>query len=286
MATMLLGLLAHYQGDSRLAWATVREILPRGPATEPGDRLFSYAVEMQRLAAEMALDTQQFREVRRWLEAHDHWLDWSGAVRGRAESFVLWARLHRAEGDLTKAHDTAIKALARASQPRQPLALLAVYRLLGQFSIDDCRFPEAAEYLEQSAALAEDCAAPFEQALTMLVQAELFAATNQKEKAESLIDEIRGIGQSLGAAPLLARVDTLAERVSRPSPDGNLPAQLTAREIEVLCLVADGLTDAEVAERLYLSPRTVGQHLRSIYNKLGLNSRTAATRFAVEHQLV
>jgi DNA-binding NarL/FixJ family response regulator len=45
------------------------------------------------------------------------------------------------------------------------------------------------------------------------------------------------------------------------------------------------MTDAEAAERLFLSPRTVGQHLRSIYNKLGVSSRAAATRFAVEHGL-
>ena len=51
---------------------------------------------------------------------------------------------------------------------------------------------------------------------------------------------------------------------------------MTAREIDVLHLVADGLTNAEIADRLVLSPRTVHAHLRSIYDKLGVNSRTAA----------
>lgn len=64
------------------------------------------------------------------------------------------------------------------------------------------------------------------------------------------------------------------------------PSGLTAREVAVLRLVAEGLTDAQVAERLVLSPRTVSTHLRSIYNKLRINSRTAATRFAIEHELV
>jgi DNA-binding NarL/FixJ family response regulator len=64
------------------------------------------------------------------------------------------------------------------------------------------------------------------------------------------------------------------------------PAGLTAREVEVLRLVAQGLTDAQVAGRLVISPRTVNTHLTSIYNKVGVGSRTAATRFAVEHQLV
>ncbi len=64
------------------------------------------------------------------------------------------------------------------------------------------------------------------------------------------------------------------------------PVGLTAREVEVLRWVARGLTDAQVAEQLVISPRTVTSHLSSIYNKLGVSSRSAATRFAMEHQLV
>lgn len=72
-------------------------------------------------------------------------------------------------------------------------------------------------------------------------------------------------------------------RIRRPPAS---PAGLTAREVEVLRLVADGLTDAQVAEHLVISLRTVNTHLTSIYNKLGVGSRVAATRFAVEHRLV
>jgi DNA-binding CsgD family transcriptional regulator len=53
----------------------------------------------------------------------------------------------------------------------------------------------------------------------------------------------------------------------------------------VLKLVASGLTNAQVAERLFISPRTVNAHLNSIYGKLGVSSRSAATRLAVEHGL-
>jgi DNA-binding NarL/FixJ family response regulator len=64
------------------------------------------------------------------------------------------------------------------------------------------------------------------------------------------------------------------------------PAGLTAREVEVLRWVASGLTDGQVAEKLIVSPRTISTHLRSIYNKLGVNSRSGATRFAVEQNLI
>jgi len=61
---------------------------------------------------------------------------------------------------------------------------------------------------------------------------------------------------------------------------------LTTRELDVLALVAEGLSDADVAERLVVSLRTVHAHLRSIYRKLGVHSRTAATRYALEHRIV
>jgi predicted ATPase/DNA-binding CsgD family transcriptional regulator len=64
------------------------------------------------------------------------------------------------------------------------------------------------------------------------------------------------------------------------------PAGLSPREVEVLGLVAEGLTNAQAAQRLFLSPRTVQRHLNSIYHKLGVSSRTAATRFAMEHGLL
>ena len=78
------------------------------------------------------------------------------------------------------------------------------------------------------------------------------------------------------------------EQQLAPGPDAPelYPAGLSAREVEVLRLVATGMTNAEVAENLFLSSRTVGWHLASIYRKLGLHSRTEATRFAAEHNLL
>jgi ATP/maltotriose-dependent transcriptional regulator MalT len=71
---------------------------------------------------------------------------------------------------------------------------------------------------------------------------------------------------------------------AKPSP--TYPDGLTAREVEVLRLVAQGLTDAQVAEQLVISPRTVNTHLKAIYGKIRVSSRSAATRYAMEHQLV
>jgi DNA-binding CsgD family transcriptional regulator len=61
---------------------------------------------------------------------------------------------------------------------------------------------------------------------------------------------------------------------------------LTAREIEVLRLMTQGLTTTQIAQQLIMSPRTADAHLRSIYSKLEVTSRAAATRSAIEHQLI
>jgi DNA-binding NarL/FixJ family response regulator len=61
---------------------------------------------------------------------------------------------------------------------------------------------------------------------------------------------------------------------------------LTTRELEVLRLVAGGLTDAQVAASLHLSPRTVGRHLQTIYGKLGVSSRMAATHLALAQHII
>jgi DNA-binding NarL/FixJ family response regulator len=79
----------------------------------------------------------------------------------------------------------------------------------------------------------------------------------------------------------LDRPETLGTTASEPYPAG-----LSAREVEVVRLVATGLTNAEIAKRLFISPRTVNRHLNSVYQKLGVRSRAAATRFALERNLV
>jgi ATP/maltotriose-dependent transcriptional regulator MalT len=81
---------------------------------------------------------------------------------------------------------------------------------------------------------------------------------------------------------------TQGERSSSPTPASppSYPDGLTAREVEVLRVVAQGLTNEQVAERLVISPRTVDTHLTSIYSKIGVTSRVAATRYAINHHLV
>jgi DNA-binding CsgD family transcriptional regulator len=82
-------------------------------------------------------------------------------------------------------------------------------------------------------------------------------------------------------AALPAHVDSDAP------PDLDPPSMgLSGREVEVLRLVADGLTNLQIAEQLFISPKTVSTHLMNIFGKLGVTTRAAATRLAIECGLV
>jgi DNA-binding NarL/FixJ family response regulator len=127
-----------------------------------------------------------------------------------------------------------------------------------------------------------------------LAQAALKQKQGRSSEVEEHLETVRSVAGSIARElddpelrrrflnSIEAKIDTLTESPDvKPSPGG-----LSPREIEVLRLVANGLTDAQVASELYISPRTVARHLQSIYTKLNVNSRTAATRFALEHHLV
>jgi DNA-binding NarL/FixJ family response regulator len=86
-------------------------------------------------------------------------------------------------------------------------------------------------------------------------------------------------------AELLARVRRHLSRAPR-SPNGDAGARLTPREQEILDLLAAGLDQREIAERLVISPKTVGTHIQRILGKLGVRSRAQAVAYAHRHGLV
>jgi DNA-binding NarL/FixJ family response regulator len=109
-----------------------------------------------------------------------------------------------------------------------------------------------------------------------------FAAAWAEGRSMTFEQVLAAPGPAAASTQISAGQPTTTTAKSSPT----YPAGLTTREVEVLRLVAQGLSDARVAEQLVISPRTVNTHLTSIYNKLGVESRTAATRYAVDHHLV
>ena len=114
---------------------------------------------------------------------------------------------------------------------------------------------------------------------------ERIVAAARSRLGESAFEEARAEGRAMDLERAVEYALSEEEQAPPAASVPKYPADLTAREAEVLELVAAGLTNAQVAQRLFLSPRTVNGHLNSIYHKLGVSSRSAATRFAIEHGL-
>jgi DNA-binding CsgD family transcriptional regulator len=284
-ALAALGDLERRQGRPAAAWSRVHSGIPGGPATEPGNLYFVDTLRLQRLAAALALDEGQLDAALEWMEANERWLDWSGRILDRSPLLLLRARYHLARGQRDEAAARAREALALTEEPRQPLARQAAHRYLATLAIDGGDLKEARDHLDRAMAIVEACATPYERALTLLEEAGLLIAEGRAGEAAPFLAEARAICERLGAVRALARI---AEREALLAgvPAGAMPGGLSPREVEVLRLVARGLSYADVGDQLYISPRTVARHLQSIYNKLGVDSRAAAAAFAFEHGLV
>ena len=285
-AVCTLGEIARNRGEPEEAWRHVYEVLPLGVATEPGGNRFFSALATQRLAANLSLDAGDLPGARAWLEANDRWLDWSGAKLWRSEGRLLWARYFREKGDGQAARGHAEEALELASEPSQPLALLAAHRSLGELSTDSGRLPMAAEHFEKSLALAQACEAPYELALTLLAKGQLLSAAGKREEARATLEQVGEICGPLGAEPALGRVAQLEEGLLSLQSRPPAPAGLTKREMEVLQLVARGMSNQEIAASLVLSEHTVHRHVANVLGKLGVSSRTAAVAEAARLDLL
>ena len=119
---------------------------------------------------------------------------------------------------------------------------------------------------------------------------EPYRATTRSRLGEAVLAQGRAMGLDEAIEYALSKEEPSATPLPTPEPPAppsapEHPAGLTSREVEVLRLVAGGMTSAKIARELFLSPRTVETHITSIYHKLGVSSRAAATRFALEHSL-
>jgi DNA-binding CsgD family transcriptional regulator/tetratricopeptide (TPR) repeat protein len=280
-----LATLARYRGETDLAWTFIEEWLPAGPTTPPGTVRFHDTLEVLRLAAALAIDQGDHAAARGWLEAHDRWLAWSGAVLGRADGVLAWAVYHHTIGDTAQARECATTARTLATEPRQPLVLLAAHRLLGELAVDCGRTDDASAHLDAALALADGCGAPWERALTLMAMARLCATRGAREAAATLLVDAESIFASLGALPDLVRAREAGARLHM-SPVLSISSDgLTRRELDVVRAIAAGMSNREIADALSISVRTVNRHIENLYRKIDARSKVDATAWALRHDL-
>jgi DNA-binding CsgD family transcriptional regulator len=139
----------------------------------------------------------------------------------------------------------------------------------------------ALEALRGAWASFEELQVPYEAARLRVLAGLACQELGDEEGAELERDGARRVFEQLGAAPDLARLQALSSTAASQAAGG-----LTAREVQVLALVATGKSNREIAAELVISERTVARHMSNIFTKLNVSSRTAASAFAFEHDLV
>jgi DNA-binding CsgD family transcriptional regulator len=139
----------------------------------------------------------------------------------------------------------------------------------------------AAEAIARREGMVWDLAAALETRARLALTGDRAAA----RRADALLAEAAGLVERGGNGPEARRLEALRRQLAPGAGRPTLPASLSAREAEVLRLVAAGLTNRAIADQLSLSEKTVENHLTSVYGKIGADTRAAAVAFAFRHGL-
>jgi ATP/maltotriose-dependent transcriptional regulator MalT len=215
-----------------------------------------------------------------------------GSRLGSAHSLALLAKVEVHQGDYVAAHARYEEGLVIAREVSDKLYIASGLEGVASLAVVQGEPAWAARLWGAAETLRETIGSPLPPVERAGYERSVTAARIQL--GDKAFDAAWAKGRSTTPEQVLAAQETAETEeiptVSASSPTAktspSYPAGLTTREVEVLRLVAQGLSDAQVAERLVISRRTVNWHLTSVYSKLQVSSRAAATRYAIEHTLV
>lgn len=275
-------------------------------ASQPGDPVMGMAQyqqgELLRLRGDFARAEAAYREATGWghpvqpglalLRLAQGRVDDAGAAIRRAvneaegpvqRSRVLSAQVEIAltSGDVAAARTAADELEEIATAFDSPYLRAVVGYAHGSVLLTEGNAEAACVALRRTWVTWYELDARYEAALVRLRMAEACYQLADYDTAEMELDAARQVFAELGAVPALRQVRALESATTR-RPGG----VLTPRELEVLRLVATGATNRDIADTLVISEKTVARHLSNMFTKLGLNSRSAATAYAYEHNLV
>ena len=269
------------------------------PTAHPAAGAAAYQLaELHRLRGEAAEAEEAYRRASRWgrepqpglallrlaqgqpatAQAAIHRaLDEAGDLPSRARLLPAASEIALAAGDLAAARELA----GVAAGLEAPLLAATAAAAEGAVLLAEGDPRAALAALRGAWTAWRELEAPYEAARAREGIGLACRALGDQDSAALELDAARWAYQRLGAAPDLARVEALAGGGPAGATGG-----LTAREVQVLRLVATGRTNRAIAAELVLSERTVDRHVSNILTKLGVPSRAAATAWAYEHRLV
>ena len=257
--------------------------------------------ELHRLRGQLDQADRCFREASRWLAAPEPGLALLRLAQGRLGEATSGIRqalagttgLHRARllgacvtilvaaAESLEAERAAAELTAIARGLDSPLLRAMATQAQGECAVARGDGAGALAVLRVAWTEWRELGAPYESAQVRMLMARAHRARGDQDAAEMELEAAEWVFDQLGAMPDVQRSRALSSRAQEPG-DG----MLTHREVEVLRLVATGLTNRAVAAELFLSEKTVARHLSNIFAKAGVNSRAAATAYAFRNGLV
>ena len=199
----------------------------------------------------------------------------------RARALDAYVEVALAANDPATARAALDELLQVADHHNVPMLRAMSSRAAGAVLLSEGNAHAAMAELRLSWSLWCELRAPYETARTQILIAQAFRILGDEENASAELGTARNAFEKLGASVDLRRADKLL------SKEGHLSeGPLTEREVQVLRLVASGITNRAIAQQLCISEKTVARHLSNIFTKLGLYSRTAATAYAYDNKLV
>lgn len=276
-------------------------LLQPSPQPASGAAFYQYG-ELHRLRGEFSQADEAYRQANRYGRTPQPGLALLRLAQGQSETATAAIRLvvdeargtetrsrllpanveiMLAAGDIQAARMAADELASLAGDLDAPLLTAVAAQARGAVQLAEGDARAALPILRQAWTGWQEVDAPYDAARVRVLIGLASRDLGDVEAAEMEFDAARWIFQQLGARPDLTRVEALS-RALKPAPAGGL----SAREMQVLRLVARGNTNREIASALFISERTVERHLSNIFNKLDLTSRSAATAYAYEHQLL
>ena len=204
----------------------------------------------------------------------DHTWNWLA----RAKLLPAHVQIAVAAGDLDAAIAAADELDRIVTDYNSPALLAAALSTRGRLQLAQGDHRTACSTLRDALRHWQQLEVPYEVATVRLLLGQACRACGDEDAASSSFASAAAIFDRLGAVLDSRHIQDLTSSTS-------LPADLTAREAEVLGLVASGVTNRDIAAALHLSERTVARHLSNIFTKIGVATRTAAAAFAYEHDL-
>ena len=273
-----LGRAAAFEGDYEAALPQLEEGLRM--RREVGDR---YGIAESTAVMGLAnLGRGDYEAARSLLQSARGTMEELGDPRGIAKTTVGLADVDLNRGDHEAAQALYEKAMILLKDVGDKWWIAWCLEGMAEVAVARRRPERAVRLFGAAEALRGAIGAPRPAGFSGYCERDLASARNALD--EAVFEKAREEGWTMTQEGVveyaLEQMDTLT-----PPPSGGAGG-LSPREVEVLRLVADGLTDGQVAQKLYISPRTVGQHLHSVYKKLGVPSRAAAARRAVERDLL